>query len=386
MPAKKVRTPRAPRLLNRNEIIQGPSPRVLAALRAFPSDHVNFYFPGYYNSLLAPELSKKFGVPRDRIITGYGAEDILSRIFDTLDPARDVVLMNELHFDFYHIYLARRGVHFHEFRLLEGEREFSFDIDECIAKIREFSPRLVLITSPNNPTGNTLSARDLARILKAAPSGCIVAIDEAYYGFDESYEEKEFLSLLRRHGNLMFIRTFSKLYALAGLRIGYALCGKDVRTMLGDQGHRLGGSRILEHVAVAALRSPSYYRALSKEIARDREAAIRAVNALTHFKAFASRGNMFTVKVTPAAKAFLEKEMARAPRLVSKFHSPALLRVSVAPRELMEEFVAMMARADRKATADASSGAPRAMRRAPPQVKKTTTRAPKTRRTGHYKA
>ena len=366
-------------ILNRNEVLQGPSPRAIAAMHNFPSSRANLYFPGYYGSLLAPELSKKFGVPADRIIVGYGAEDILRRVFDTLDPSRDTALFNELHFDFYHIYLAGRGVRFHEFRLIEGEKEFSFDVDECIAKIREFSPRLVLITSPNNPTGNTLSAKDLARILKAAPARCIVAVDEAYYGFDADYEEKEFLALLRRHGNLMFIRTFSKLYALAGLRIGYALCGKDVRAMLGHQHHRLGGSRILEEIAVAALRSPAYYRALSKEIARERAGAVRSVNALTHFRAFASRGNMFTVKVSPAAKAFLEKEMARAPRLVSKFYSPTLLRVSVAPKEIMEEFMAMMARVDRKAAA---------MRPAParPKARKTTTRAPRIRRTVRYRA
>jgi histidinol-phosphate aminotransferase len=335
-------------MLNRNEVIQGPSPRVRAALKNFPLDHINFYFPGYEGSALAEELSTRFQVPKDRIIVGYGAEDILRRIFDSLDPARDAVLVNEIHFNYYHLYLVGRGVRMHEFRLIEGEREFHFDIDDCITKIRTLHPKLVLITSPNNPTGNVLTARELGRILRATPAGTLVAIDEAYYGFDPEYQEAAFMALLRRYPNLMFIRTFSKLYALAGLRIGYALCGKKVRTMISDQGRHLGGSRILEAVAIAALRSPAYYRALAKEIARDRDRTIEAVNTLSHFKAFASRANIITIKIaSPRAKAALKKELSRAKALIARFYGPSLLRVSVAPRAHMDTFIAMMKRVDR---------------------------------------
>ena len=335
--------------LNRNEIVQGPSPAAVKALRTFPVEGMNFYYDGYNGSALVPELSKKFGVPRDRIIVGYGAEDILRTIFDRLDPARDVVLLNELHFDYYHIHLHARGVRFHEFRLIPEEREFRFDVDDCIEKMRALRPKLVLVTSPNNPTGNVLSSRDLARILAAAPKDTLVAIDEAYYGFDDRYEAAQFLALLRRHGNLVFIRTFSKLYALAGLRVGYALCGRNVIPMLGYQGRRLGGSRVIEEVAVAALRSSAYYRNLARTIAKERDRAIFAVNKFAHFRAFESRANLFAVKVSPGAKAAVEKEMARMPSLVCKFYAPHLLRVSVATRTDMDAFIAMMERADRNA-------------------------------------
>lgn len=357
-------------LLNRNEVAQGPSPRVIAALRNFPPSHANFYFPGYYTSILAAELSKKFGIPRDRTIIGMGAEDILQRMFDSLDSSRHAVILHEAHFDFYDFYLTHRGVHFEEFRLIEGEKEFMFDVEDCLAKIRTLTPRLVLITSPNNPTGNSLALRDLRRILRAAPKDCIVAIDEAYYGFDAEYKEKDMLALLRRHRNLMLIRTFSKLYALAGLRIGYALCGKDVRGMLRYQEPRLGGSRVLEEVAVAALRSPAYYRALSKEIARERDAAIRKINRLPHFKAFASRANIIAVKVHPRAKALLQQEMDRLPVLIAKFYALNLIRISVAPHTLMEQFLAAMSRADRNAAAaSASSATPAASKKT--RVRKT---------------
>ncbi len=335
--------------LNRNEIVQGPSPAAIKALRTFPAEEIKFYYDGYNGSALLPELSKKFGVPRDRIIVGYGAEDILRTIFDRLDPSRDTVLLNELHFDYYHIHLHARGIRFHEFRLIPEEREFRFDIDGCIETMRALRPKLVLITSPNNPTGNVLSSRDLARILAAAPKDTLVAIDEAYYGFDDRYEASQFLSLLRRHGNLMFIRTFSKLYALAGLRVGYALCGRNVIAMLGYQGRRLGGSRVTEAVAVAALRSPSYYRALARTITKERDRAILAVNRLPHFKAFGSHANLFAVKVSPDARTAVEKEMSRMPSLVCKFYAPHLLRVSVATRTDMDAFIAMMERADRNA-------------------------------------
>jgi histidinol-phosphate aminotransferase len=308
---------------------------------------MKFYIPHYYGSLLAPKLAQKFNVPEDRIIVACGAEDLLTMAFDMLNPAKDSALLHKLHFDFYHIYLKGRGVPYHEFRIIEGKNAFSFDIHDCVLKIKKFKPKLILITSPNNPTGNSISYKDAVRILNAAPKTSIVALDEAYYGFDPKYEEKKFLALVKRYPNLMLIRTFSKLYALAGMRIGYALCGKDIVPMLKYIRPRLGGSRVLEEVAAAALESPAYYRKLSKEIARERKLTLNAVNKLSHFKAFDAKGNALTIKIDPVITPYLLKEMKEARALVCKLYGPHLLRVSVSNHEYMEAFRKMMKRVDK---------------------------------------
>ncbi len=335
-------------LINRNETIQGPSLKVVRALRNFAANHINFYFDGYNGSALVPKLSKMFGIPEARIVTGYGMEDILRTIFDSLDPATDTVLTHSLYFPYYEIYLKSRGVRLETFRLIEGEESFSFDIGDCLEKIRTVKPRVLLITSPNNPTGNSMSCEDFEKIAKAAGPKTLVALDEAYIDFDEHYEQKKFLALLKKYDNLILLRTFSKLYALAGLRIGYGLCGANVKSMLRDSGHYLGGSRVLEEVAIAALESKPYYRALAKEIVAERERFIREVNKLSHFKAFASNTNFVAVKITSQGRAFLEKELKTAPVVIFRFAAPGLMRVSLAPRKYMDGLRRTLRDMDRK--------------------------------------
>jgi len=336
-------------LLNRNEVIQGPAPECALVLKQFPREQAALYFDGYSGSVLVPKLSKLFGVPQDQIIVGYGAESILKTIFDAQNPKSDIVLTSEFHYTFYDKYLKFRGVRLEKFRMLKGKRNFAFDVDDCIAKIKKVKPKVVLITSPNNPTGNSISARDFSRVVDAADRKTLVVLDEAYIGFNEDYEEKKFLSLLKRHDNSVILRSFSKLYALAGFRIGFALCGKGVKNALGYQDPYLGGSRILEAVAVAALEAKPYYQNLAREIVSDRTFFVTGVNKLDHFIAYDSDANFVMVKATKKMKELLEKQFKTAPFLIAKFVSGELMRVSIGSRKYTASFLKTLQELDKKA-------------------------------------
>ncbi len=326
------------KLLNRNEVIQGPSPKVLETLKNFPSENAALYFDGYFGSALIPRLSKIFQLSEEQIIIGYGLEDIFRTIFDSLRPENDVVLTHEFHYTYYDKYLNFKNIRLENFRLIENKNEFIFDIDDCISKIEESKPKVILVTSPNNPTGNSINPANFEKILNKANKASPVILDEAYFGFDDNYNLQDITALLEKYDNLMILRSFSKLYALAGLRIGFALCGKKVKDILRYQNFYLGGSRLLEEIAIAALESGSYYKGLSSEIIADRQKFITAVGKLKNFKVFNSKANFVLVKLEKGVKNTLEQELDKMDFLISKFVSDDFMRVSIGSKEHTEKF------------------------------------------------
>src|SRR5712691_10367683 len=123
-------------LINRNEVVQGPSPKVLETIRRFESSHASRYLDGYSASILTPKLSELFGVPREQIIISYGIEDFLRGLFDRLQPQRDAVLTHRFHYSYYGRYLEHRNVPLHTFRMPITGNAFTFDVDDFLAQYR----------------------------------------------------------------------------------------------------------------------------------------------------------------------------------------------------------------------------------------------------------
>lgn len=333
-------------LLNRNEILLGPSPKCLNVLKKFKPEHAYRYLDGYYASNLIPHLSKRFNLPQDQIITGYGSEAILQKVFDSIGKDGSV-LTNDLHFGYYDAYLKQTRVKLDTFTLDNTGSSFSFNIENCIAQYKKTKPAVVLITSPNNPTGNSLSVTQLKQILTAVSLKTLVVIDEAYYGFDTNYKESQYLALLKLYPNLMYIRSFSKLYALAGLRIGFGLCGKSVVQSLQWQPPYLGPSRVLEEVAIAALADRKYYTRLAEKYMADRGHFIKAVNSLKHFKAYNSQATFVTIEADSVIIPALQKLLASTSVQISKFITPTLMRVSLDPTQYTQRFLRLLNKADK---------------------------------------
>lgn len=323
--------------------MQGPSPKALEALRTFKPEHANFYLEDYYHSILIPKISEIFGVSEEQIIISYGEEDFFRTIFDELDPKKDSVLTHSFHYTYYKKYLDFKNIALNTFEMKEENESFVFDIENCIQQYQKTNPKILLLTSPNNPTGNSLSAEELEKLLKNISAETLVVVDEAYCGFDEHYEQKAFISLLEKYPNVVFLRSFSKLYALAGLRIGFALCGANVKNLLKYQSRYLGLSRILEEVAVAALESEEYYKKLSAEIIADRDKFISETRNFKNFQPFNSHANFVLVKIANRDIAErLKNALQNEEVVVSKFVDESFLRVSVGEKELTEKFLKLL--------------------------------------------
>jgi len=333
--------------LNRNEILDGPAPKVLEVIRKFNAGHISRYLGDYYNSLLIPAISKKLNISPDRVIISYGIEDFLRTAFNQLDKRKDCVLLPKPCYSLYTKYLQHRRIRISFFELREGKDEFEFDIDAMRTKIRHLKPKIVLITSPNNPTGNSISASELARVSSIVDKNSLILIDQEYLGFDISYRDSKFLTLVRRFPNLVLLRSFSKLHSLAGLRIGFALCGSKVKDILGYQNYYLGFSRILEEVAMVAMESDAYYKRIGRRIIKDRERLWTRINKLRNFHAYCSQANFLFIKAKGRAKILLKSRLAQEQVVIAKYIENNFFRVSIDLVPQLKRFYSLLKAIDK---------------------------------------
>ncbi len=213
---------RAPTVrLASNETPWPPLPAVIEAIqRALPG--LNRY-PDPTNSLLKQRLSERYDVPVSRIAIGNGSCDILLAAGEALlEPGAELVHAWPAFSVYPHLSAA------------SGARAVTVPLDACErhdlqGMLREVTAatRLVIVNNPNNPTSTALPLRSIADFLEEVPRHICVILDEAYIEFNLLDDPDASIELLDAHPNLVLLRTFSKVYGLCGLRVGFALCGSE---------------------------------------------------------------------------------------------------------------------------------------------------------------
>jgi histidinol-phosphate aminotransferase len=209
-------------MLASNESCFEPHPDAIAAAHAALAG-VNRYPDPTYQPL-RQALADRYGIPRQRIVLGNGSCDILLCAGEALlEPGAEIVYAWPAFSVYPHLAAASGAT-----AIAVGlDSEDRHDLEAMAAEIT-VATRLVLVCNPNNPTSTSLGLDQIEAFLRRVPRHCAVILDEAYCEFalalGDTYAS---LELLRRHPNLMLLRTFSKAYGLAGMRIGYGLCGSE---------------------------------------------------------------------------------------------------------------------------------------------------------------
>jgi histidinol-phosphate aminotransferase len=168
---------------------------------------------------------------------------------------------------------------------------------------------MLLLASPNNPTGNGLTPEEISRIMEHIPSATIVLIDEAYASFI-STDTHYIAPLVNQYGNLIISRTLSKFYGLPGLRLGFGFMGKGHEQFVSYINKYLGYNRFSEAVAIAALDSDDHYRHVADEMEWGRQLYKRELGQLPGFKVYKSVANFILIKYPLAIKEPLQKALA----------------------------------------------------------------------------
>ena len=235
--------------LSSNENPYPPLPGVIAAVCDAASE-VNRY-PDFGSSRLVAALAEHHKVNADAIALGTGSVAVLAQAIAAAAGDGDEVIAAWRSFEAYPILVQLSGAKLVRVPLTSEGRH---DLMAMAAAINDRT-RLVLVCTPNNPTGAIVTRGELDRFVQQVPANVLIAIDEAYVEFVDPVDRLNALELVAAHPNVMVLRTFSKAYGLAGLRVGYAVASPQVASALRKTQLPFGVSSVAEQAALASLAS-----------------------------------------------------------------------------------------------------------------------------------
>lgn len=327
--------------LHVNENLFKPSPKVMEVLHNATYEDVYLYDLTREDEL-AVEISKREEISTDHILIHSGSSDVIKTVMSLVLNKGDTVLISAPSWNYYKSIVELKMAKAEYYDVVPGKNSYEFDVSGLMSKARAVSPRIIIITTPHNPTGAVISASDLETIIKENPSSLVI-VDEAYLGFsDQKFDVRH---LLAAYSNVVFSRTFSKLYGLAGIRVGYGLCAPMAKQVFRLDVNPFRVNNISRKMAVAALRDEKYYKGLLKDITESRNFFINEMNSIPGVKAFDSAANFVFIHFSENTDVQALKDyLAQNGYLVRLWTegSRLAMRVTLDRKETMEKVVALM--------------------------------------------
>ncbi len=224
-----------------NESALGPSPKAMAAYLALA--HEIHRYPEGSAEILRQAIGRRHGLDPARIVCGAGSDELIALLLRAYAGPGDEVLHSRHAFLIYSIGAMSVGAT----PVAAPERALTADVDALLARVTPRT-RIVFIANPNNPTGTYLGADELSRLQAGLPPSVVLAIDAAYAEFVNRNDYEAGAALVDRADNVVMLRTFSKIYALAGLRLGWGY----FPAAIADVMHRVRGPFNVSTPALAA--------------------------------------------------------------------------------------------------------------------------------------
>lgn len=314
--------------LDRNEFNFEPSQKVIDTIKNFDPKELCFYTRIYdegKKSVVSVRLSEIYGVPEEQVLLGYGGEEILKNTvhYYLTKGNNKTILIPQFSWWYYSSIAAEVEGVTEMYPLYEQDDTFAYNVDEVIEYTNRIHPRLLLLASPNNPTGNSLTSEEIGRIMESIPKETMVLIDEAYASFI-SNDVDYIAPLVNKYSNLIISRTLSKFYGLPGLRMGFGFMGAGHKDFLKYANMYLGYNRFSEAVALAALESEDHYRNVAKQMEWDRQLYKKEVGDLPDFKVYKSVANFILIKYPAEIKETLQKALAAENYKIKFMSDPGL--------------------------------------------------------------
>lgn len=331
--SKEPKYPKDPQYLDRNESQTGPVPAVYSLLKKVKLEHLSWYsrdFQQGIKSRLSKRIADDFCFEENQVILSYGSEDLLKQIIHCYVNPSDKIMIPREAWWYYKKVASERGGSNIEYAMKKGELDgipyYLYDVDSMVEVYLRENPKVVVIASPNNPTGNIINPEELKRFLDTCRN-TVVMIDEAYWGFgstDNSYVKP----YVDEYPNLIICRTFSKYFALAGIRIGFAFAGKNLETLINFSTRYLGYNRISEGLGEIALDNMKYYEKVGKQYEKDKQMFYNEFLKLRGFTPFKSFANFILVDFPAEIRSDLKKYLTER-NLIVKFLDEEAFRTEV---------------------------------------------------------
>ena len=319
-----------------NEGPFGPFPAAMAALeRALPE--LNRY--PERAAELAERLAERHGVSPDRIAPGNGADAVIGHIALAFLQPGDEVLMGWPSFVSYHLSSVKMGAVPVRVPLANG----SYDLDAMAERIVP-ATRLVYVCTPNNPTGGIVNGDALRSFLDRVPESVLVVIDSAYHEYVTDPGHVDAVEVFGDRANVVVLRTFSKMFGLAGLRVGYAVAAPDVVADLGKVRGPFDVSELANAAAVASLDDAAECDR-RRDLNRAERERLTAALEQRGLSVYPAAANFVCIEVGDGAAlaARLEREGVIV-RPLAAFGAPSCVRVTVGLPEHGDAFLAALDR------------------------------------------
>ncbi len=263
-----------PTLLNRNENPYGPSEKVLAVIRGAAS--VSSRYPRSEYDVLRNMLAGLHKVKPEQIVLGVGSSEILRMAGAAYLGPNEKLLVPDPTYPSLANYAEANGVPVVKIPLT---RTSEHDTEVMLAKV-DSTTALVYLCNPNNPTGTLTPRENLESLISKLPAEIMILVDEAYHHYvSATAAYRSFLDFPLGDPRIIVARTFSKIYGLAGLRIGYSVSSKEVAARLSALRLQNGVTTISVKAATAALEDTAYIRLAAKRNSDDRQEFMNQVNA-----------------------------------------------------------------------------------------------------------
>ncbi|MEK8088338.1 histidinol-phosphate transaminase [Thermithiobacillus plumbiphilus] len=306
-----------------NENPLGPSPRALEALARVRADLARY--PDGAAFSLKTALARHLDLTPEQFIIGNGSNEILELVTRAFVTPENEVIFSEHAFAVYAIMTQAVGSRARVARALE----YGHDLDAMAALVNDRT-RLVFVANPNNPTGTLLDAASLENFLEGVPAHVLVVLDEAYFEYVTAADHPDGTRWLARFPNLLVARTFSKIYGLAGLRVGYAMGNPQLISLLERVRQPFNVNAAALSAAEAALEDDTHLQR-SRELNTQGMAQILDGIRKLNLSALPSAGNFLAIDLGQTAAPIYEGLLRQGVivRPVANYGMPDFLRVTI---------------------------------------------------------
>lgn len=318
-----------------NENPLGPSPKALKEIKNRLKT-INVY-PDQYSLELTKKLAGRFGVEDNNLIIGNGSDEIMQMLGAAYLSAGDEVLISRNTFSTYE-FIARL---FDATPIFVDLKDNAYDLPGLAAKSTE-KTKLIFLCNPNSPTGTAFSAAALDSFMADIPDNYIVVIDEAYAEFANSKKYPDSLKYVREGKNVIVLRTFSKLYGLAGLRVGYGIAKEEIIKYLKMVKLPFGVNKLAVAGAVAALDDQSFVKKSLIYNKKGKKYLYEQLSAFGEKISFQkTEANFIWIDLKRSADQIFLKLMSEGViiRPLTSFGMPNAIRVTIGTPEQNEKFI-----------------------------------------------
>ncbi|MDR0309280.1 MAG: histidinol-phosphate transaminase [Candidatus Methanoplasma sp.] len=290
--------------LDTNTNVLGSNPAATRYLREQKVD-LNEY-PVTYSDDLRAALASLYGLEMDNFVVGSGSDEILDISFKTFTEWGDSCLVPYPSYSLYDYFAQMNGG---SVVISELTEDFQLDVDDIVSS----KAKIVIAATPNNPTGNSFRQKDIEDLLARFKG--VVIVDEAY----GEYSDLSMIPRVNEFDNMIVVRTFSKAYAMAALRVGYGVANKDIAEMMNSVKIPYSLNSLSEGAAIAAVGDQDFIRKSKDMILAERPKLVSGLEKLG-FRPYPSDSN-FILAVSPIDHANLTKALRKRGILIRDFGS-----------------------------------------------------------------